>query len=224
MENAFDAYKNELRELDKFESPTFTVGDFNYFWNSTTDQYIATNVAGFDIDQKSLDDLRAIVNLGDALIFTSGTAPLPDKYRHVLGMEVTLKFIEDYDGYKKDDLLVKTVKRMRTNRKGFAKSNAFQRPSYKSVYYQISKENIQILAGTKVEVISGTLDYIETPEKVYLNPDKTSNYSDPVNNTPLQFPDHVNFELVKLCRRIFLENIESQRYQSTLQEEALRQE
>jgi hypothetical protein len=225
MEKALDAYKALLRELDKFESPSFTVGDFNYFFNSAIEEYISNNYSEFDVSQKSLDDISEIVNIGEAISFTNGVASLPEKYRHILYLEVTLKFISDVDGYAIDDTLVVTnPKRMRTNRKGFSLKNAYQEPSYSEVKFQIAKGNLNVLCGSDAEVISGKIDYIENPETVYLNPDKASNYNDPANNTPLQFPANVVLEIVKHCRKMFLENIESQRYQTSLQEQALRQE
>lgn len=224
MTTSLDAYRNVLRELDKHGSPTFTVGDFNYFWNSSTDEYVAINHAKFDVTQKTLDDISEILVLGEDLTFSSGEADLPTKYRHILGMETVLKFLEDLDGNVKDSTRVVYPKRMRTNRKGFARQNAYQDPSYRNPFFQIAKGKLKILNGSGTEVQSGKIDYIEKPEVMYLNPDPASDFNDPSNNTPLQFPSHVNFEIVKHCRKIFLENIESPRYQSSLQEQALRAE
>lgn len=221
---ALDAYRAEKRELDKFESPTFTVGDFNHFWNSTTDEYIALNYATLDVNQKTLDDVQSILILGEPLTMTNGIGDLPVKYRHMLGLEVVLKFTEKIDGIAVDTERTVYPKRMRTNRSGFAKPNAYQKPSYKNPYFQITKGKIHVLNGVGTSVVSAKIDYLEKPEVVYLNPDSSSDYNDPINNTVLQFPDHVNFELIKHCRRIFLENIESPRYQSSLQEQMLRKE
>jgi len=224
MSDALTAYRDTQRELDKFESPTFTVGDFNYFYPSSIDEYITNNYAVFDVTQKSLDDISAIVALGASLTFTNNEASLPDKYRHILYLETELKFLEDVDGYAKDSTLVVKPQRLRTNRKGFVSKNAYQQPSYKQPYFQIAKGVITLLANDKVEFTTGKIDFIEIPENVYLNPDPASDHTNPLNNTPLQFPQHVNFEIVKHCRKIFLENIESPRYQSSLQESTLRQE
>ena len=222
MTTSLDAYKNLLKELDKWESPTFSVGDFNYFFNSTIDQYVALMHAKFDVDQKSLDNLRAIVVYDQSITLTNGSGALPDEYRHMLGMEAVLKFTEELDGNVVDSEITVYPKRLRSNRVGFAKPNAYHKPSYKRPYYQISKGNIQVLNGAGTSVVSGKISYIEKPDVMYLNPDTTVDYNDPANNSLLQFPDHVNYELIKHCRRIFLENIESQRYQSSLNEQALR--
>ncbi len=224
MKNALDAYRNWLRELDKFESPTATVLDFNYWWNSATDEVILEKYSVFDVKQKTLDDLSEILVLDEELTFTNNETELPEKYRHMLGLETELKFLEALDGNAVDATVRVNPKRLRTNQKGFRVDNAYQQPSYKESYFQIAKGKIKILCGDKNEATTGKIDYLETPETVYLNPDKSSDFNDPENNTLLQFPLHVNFEIVKHCRKIFLENIESPRYQSSLQEQALRQE
>ena len=224
MTSALDAYRSLLRELDKFESPTFTVGDFNYFYPSATEEYITNNYAIFDVEQKSLDDISAIVVLGEDLTFTANEVDLPTKYRHMLYLEAVLKFTAAVDEYAIDDTVDVYPQRLRTNRKGFTSKNAYQQQSYKRPYFQIGKGKLKVLCGTNSIATVGKIDYIETPETVYLNPDKSADFQNPLNNTLLQFPAHVNFEIVKHCRKIFLENIESSRYQSSLQEQALRQE
>ena len=224
MTTSLDAHRALLKELDKYESPVFTIGDFNYFYPSSIDEYVALNYATLDVNQKTLDDIRAILVLGEDLSLTNGEADLPEKYRHMLGMEAVLKFTVAMDGIAIDTERTVYPKRMRTNRTGFAKPNAYHKPSYKNPYFQITKDKIQVLNGIGTSVESGKIDYLETPETMYLNPDTTVDYTDPSNNTLLQFPDHVNFEIIKHCRRVFLENIESPRYQSSLQESILRRE
>lgn len=224
MNNALEAYRGLLRELDKWESPTFTVGDFNYFYDSAKDEYIANNYAIFDVKQKSLDDISAIVKLEEPLTFISNEVNVPIKYRHILSLELMLKFVVAVDGYAVNDTIKVYPKRMRTNRKGFSAKNAYQQESYSEPYFQIAKGKLKILCGNEVTVTTGKIDYIEIPDKVYLNPDKSVDFSDPQNNTPLQFPEYVNVEIVKHCALLFLENIQSQRYQTSLNQSVLRKE
>ena len=224
MMDALSAHRNLLRELDKFEAPIFTVKDFNYFFPSSIREYITENYVEFDVVQKDLDDLRAILAIGRPLSFANGIAPLPDEYQHVLSLEVTLKVIKSSRDYEADDTVTVYPKRLKTARKGFVQENAYQQESIEYSHYQIDKDSLYIFAGNNSTILSGKMDYLEVPAVVYLNPDTTVNYNDPANNTILQFPDHVNYEIIKKCRQIFLENIESQRYMSTLQENQLRKQ
>jgi len=224
MTTTLDAYRAFLREIDEHESPSCNVGTFVYTFNSAIEEYTSINYATMDINQKTLDDMRAILVLDESLTFTNGEADLPEKYRHMLGLEAVLKFIVAAKGYTIDSTLTVHPKRLRTNRNGYVSANAYHEPSYKHPFFQISKEKIRVLSGTGVSVTTGKISYLEIPQTMYLNPDKTVDYTDPANNTVLQFPLHVNFEIIKHCRKIFLENVESPRYQSSLQESVLRNE
>jgi len=219
---ALEVYRFLLHELDKHESPTFTVNAFNYFFNASVDEYIAENYVPFDVKQKDLDDLRAILVLNHPLTFATGKADLPEKYRHILHLEVSLKVLKEGKDHNVDDIVTVYPKRMKTNQKGYAQENSYQQPSVNYSYFQIDKDSLYILAGDDAEAQEGKMDYLEIPQTVYLNPDSGSDFNAEENNTTLQFPDTVVREIIKICKRIFLENIESQRYSSTLQEEVIR--
>ncbi len=224
MITTLDAYRAFLREIDKHESPSCNVGTFVYHFNSAIEEYTTNNYATLDVNQKSLDDMRAILVLDDDLTFTNGEADLPEKYRHMLGLEAVLKFINAVKGHVVDSKITVYPKRLRTNRNGYVSVNAYHEPSYKHSFFQILKGKIRVLGGTDTSVTTGKISYLEIPQTMYLNPDTTQDYDDPANNTVLQFPLHVNFEIIKHCRKIFLENTESPRYQSSLQESVLRNE
>jgi len=224
MTTTLDAYRAFLREIDKHESPSCNVGTFVYHFNSSIEEYITINYATMDVNQKTLDDMRAILVLGGDLTFTNGEADLPEEYRHMLGLEAVLKFSVAAKGHAIDSELTVHPKRLRTNRNGYVSANAYHEPSYKHPFFQIAKSKIRVLSGTGVSVTTGKIDYLEIPQTMYLNPNQGVDYNDPANNTVLQFPEHVNFEIIKHCRKIFLENIESPRYQSSLQESVLRNE
>jgi len=222
---ALDTYKNLLRELDKWESATFTVNDFNYFYPSAIQEYLTENYLPFDVRQKDLDDIRAILVLNHPITsFTNGKASIPEGYRHMLHLEVVLKVLANEGDYLKDDIVTVFPKRLKTNQKGFAQENSYQNPSIDYSHFQVDKDSIYILAGSNVEIQSARMDYLEEPALVYLNPDTTVSYDQEENNTTMQFPDYVLFEINKVCKRIFLENFESQRYASSLQEEQLRKQ
>ncbi len=217
---ALDAYRDLKRELDKHESPTFNVKDFNYFFNSGIDNWVAKNYASFPVVQKELDDIRAIIK-SQSIAFSSNEATIPADYRHLLNLRVVVKFLVDAGKYKKDNQITIYPQRLKSGSEGYVKNNAFHRPSYKVPYYYMVGDKLRLDMGTQIEVVSATLDYIKKPATVYLNP-TASDFTPEVDNTTIEFPDHVYYELVKECKRIFLENIESQRYQSTLNEEQMR--
>lgn len=215
---ASDAYSNLLRELDKFESPTFTIGDFNYFYNVAISKYLTDNYGDFDVLQKDLDDIKGLLKYDESLDFVETLALLPDGYRHILNLELKLKFVKDIGDYVIDDIINVFPKRLATNRKGYTADNAYQQPSPYYTTYQLDGTHIHAYIGSEVIIENGKMDYIENPITMFLNPDRTVDYTIEVNNTTLQFPDYVNYEIITACRLIVLENIESQRYQSSLQD------
>lgn len=208
-----------MHDLDKHESPTFTVNAFNYFFPMAIDEFVAETYKSFDLRQKDLDDLRAITVLNHPLTFTNSKCSLPNEYRHLLHLEATLKITKESKDHDVDDIVVVYPKRLKTNQKGYAQENSYQRYSVNSSYFQVDKDSLYILAGDGAEVQSGIMDYLEVPKTVYLNPDSGSDFNAEENNTTIQFPNTVVREIIKVCKRIFLENIESQRYPSTLQGE-----
>jgi hypothetical protein len=219
--DALTAYKNLLRELDKFESPTFTISDFNYFFNNSISKYITDNYGDFDVIQKDLDDIKAILHYNETLTWNLNIASLPDDYRHALGVRLILKFVKETVDNNIGDEITVYPKRLTTNRKGYSRQNAYQNADNDYFTYQIAGNNLIADIGDNVEIVEGSIDYIGTPTPVYLNPDKTVDYTDPGNNTPIQFDDYVTLEIITACRRMILENIESPRYQTTAAETEL---
>lgn len=209
-----DIYRNLLRELDKFESPTFTVKDFNYFYNLAISRYITENYGNFDVIQKDLDDIRALIVFNRTLTIDATDdipkASLPAKYRHCLSVKATLKFTENTLDNNKDDSIVVYPKRLITNRKGYVEKNAYQEPSSDYTMYQIDDKDIHILTDSKVSLSSLSMDFIENPTEIDLADDGSS------GNDASQFSEYVDYEIIKICRMIFLENIESPRYQTSL--------
>ena len=217
---AQDAYVMLLRELDKYESPSFRVSDFQYFFNSGINEYISNHLTDADVLQKDSDDIDSFITWNESLTQDNtdkSKFTLPSLYRHVWSVKVTVKWLVAWGKYKVDDEITIYPKRRRSTREGFQEKNAYHKPDTEYPTYKIEGGFIYILAGDKVEPLTVRLDYIPQPTDIGLTEDL-------VTNDDIPFPDYVLREIVKLTRRIFLENIESGRYSSTLQEEQLRNE
>lgn len=224
---ALDAYRSVLKELDKHESPTFSVDDFNWFWNESIDQYVSKNYGQGDIYQKDLDDISIVVkddvsltqDVGDKTLFSK-----PADYVHMLYLNVTAKALANYRRWMLNDQQDFVISRQRYGRRGYQEDNAYGQPSEDNPQYRVSNEKIKILLGSKFEPVSATLMYICKPSVVYLNPDSGVDFGLEINNSTLQFPDYVCKEIIRWCSRVFLENIESPRYQTVLSERSIRKE
>lgn len=226
---SLDIYKSLLKELDKFESPTFTIGDFNYFSNHALSDYITQNYRDSDVIQKNVDDIRELLKYGEVLTNysnTLNTADLPARYRHVLHVEFTGQFATAKGRYAIGTDYVFYPKRRRSNKKG--RDNAYDIPSMERCFYQITSDNkLLLFKDSDITVSEIRIDYLMnpynavTPENIpiYLNPDKSADYQLEENNALLDLDDRIVYEIIKVIRTKFLENIESRRYQSSLNQQ-----
>lgn len=225
--NALGAYRGVLKELDKHESPTFSVDDFNWFFNESVDQYLTKNYEQGDVFEKELDDISVVIkddisltiDMGDSTLFSK-----PADYRHLLYMNVTAKANANYRRWKKDDQVTFVIRRQRTNRRGYQEDNAYDAPSEDNPQYRVSNEKLKVLIGANFTPLSAKLMYIRAPQVVYLNPDSSVDFNNPVNNTVIEFAEYAAKEIVRWCARVFLENIESNRYKTALNEQQIRKE
>jgi hypothetical protein len=224
---ALDAYRDTLRELDKFESPTFSIGDFNYFYPQAVSRYVDENYKFFDVMQKEVDDLRSFITASSPLTLAGGVTTLPAQYRHILHLKVAMKFKVQIGKYALNQVVEFYPDRMKSGQKGFRFENAFTRPNHKRYYYEIIGDELRLIwNSTYADPNSGVncwVDYIKEPNLIFLNPDKTSNYSLEANNSTLQFNtgstrNSVYFEIIAKCRALFLENIESPRFPAAVQQ------
>ncbi len=221
---ALDAYKDVLRELNKYETPDFDPGDFTYWWNTSTEQYINTNYTEGDVEQKDLDDIRVILSDANTEFTQDPTDKtkfsLPDDYFHLLNAETTAKALSDYRRWKKDAVERFELKRERTNKKGVGVRNSYEKPSENNPKYRITGSNLFVLIGDKFEPTKLYGWYIKKPDTVVLGP-LGSDYGNPTFNTVLQFPDYVCREIVKVTKMNVLEMNMSPRLQSTVSLEQL---
>jgi hypothetical protein len=219
---ALDAYRDILKELDKYESPTFTIRDFNYFFPKAISRYVDANYRRKDIFQKDDDDLGFCIKLNHPLqMNSSGVIALPNDYRHMLSNKVKVKFSKDFARYKKDAIVEFYPERMKSGQKGFRNRNAFGKPNGKRYYFELENKVYNLLFDATVVSLPAEnnlfVDYIKDIPDPYLNPNKASDYNNVANNSLLPFAPqaeirtHVYYEIINHCRELFLENIESQR-------------
>lgn len=231
---AIDAYRDILKELDKYESPTFSVRDFNYFYNKAVSKYIDVNYRQLDVVMKDTQDISAMLALASPItIQTTGTVALPANFRHLLSLKIKVRFKVDIGKYDATQVYEFWPERMKSGQKGFRYRSAYGKPNYRRYYYEISGTNLNVLFDdSKVEFVTNApnawLDYVIQPTDVYLNPDTGADFNQENQNTTLSFNtgasrNYVYFEVINLCRSIFLENIESPRAGIAMQESAMQQ-
>lgn len=231
---ALDAYRDVLKELDKYESPTFSVRDFNYFYPKAVSKYIDVNYRQLDVVMKDTQDISSMITNNHPLTFSvAGLVDVPEDFRHLLALKIKVRFKVNIGKYRAGMSYEFWPERMKSGGKGFRFRSAYGRPNYRRYYYEISDSGLQILFdSTKVEFVitspNAWLDYVNQPAEVYLNPASNADYNDAAQNTTLSFNpgtirNYIYFEVINLCRAMFLENIESPRTGIAIQESAVQQ-
>lgn len=231
---ALDAYRDTLKELDKYESPTFSARNFNYFYNKAVSRYIDVNYRQLDVVLKDTQDIGSMLGLGTPLtLSTGGVVTLPSDYRHLLSLKIQVRFKQDIGKFKTGVSYEFWPERMKSGQKGFRYRSAYGKPNYRRYYYELTDTQLSILFdSSKVEFVTNApnawLDYVKQPTEVYLNPDQGADYNQESQNTTLSFNpgvtrNYVYYEVINICRAIFLENIESPRTGIAMQESAMQQ-
>lgn len=77
-----ELYDNVLSELNKVESPSILLEDFNYFANKGIQQYVNKIYTGYEINQQSTDDLRALKVTSQLEITYNSDIILPTEDRY----------------------------------------------------------------------------------------------------------------------------------------------
>ena len=209
-----EAYQYFLTKIDKQEIPTLELQDFNYWMKEAELEYKKLKYAEFETKQKRTDDLQfAVVESGELNVVNKQVA-LPDDYMFLLLCKV--KLIDSTCNTTK----TKVCKKMTADLKGYAESNYYWRPSAKNPYYQIMGDKVYFLVGDdpNVTVSKAILEYVKNTNSFYINP---NNINDVINPS---FSEYVCIEILNIAVRLYLENIESPRYQSALQEMQLKKD
>jgi hypothetical protein len=231
---ALDAYRDTLKELDKYESPTFSVRNFNYFYNKAVSRYIDVNYRQLDVVLKDTQDIGSMLTLNSPLTLSlTGVVSLPANFRHLLSLKIKVRFKQDIGKFRQGESYEFWPERMKSGQKGFRYRSAYGKPNYRRYYYELTDTQLTILYdSSKVEFVTTSpnawLDYVNQPAEVYLNPDPGADYNQTNQNTTLSFNpgstrNYVYYEIINICRAIFLENIESPRTGIALQESAMQQ-
>jgi hypothetical protein len=233
--NALDAYRDVLRELDKYESPSFTIKDFNYFYNKAISQYIDSNYLRVDLILKDSEDLASFVSLNSELDVPdeNGIVELPGDFRHLLNLKINVEFTSDVARYRAGQFYEFWPERIKSGQKGFRNRSAYGKPNFRRYYYELYSEinesneqkfYIKLLYDPTyidIETVVVSLDYIKQPDAVTIT--SSSVFTDPLQFNAGATRNQVYYQILNVCRSIFLENVESQRTPITMQETATQQ-
>lgn len=208
-------------ELDKtldFEYPYILPEQKDYWLNKAQGRIIKQrmypqnpNQKGFEENQKRIEDLRTLIKESGVLTpATSGTKytiTLPNDYLYLVRHRCNT--IDSTCGAKNvGGLLIKQefVNQML--------KDPFWKPSAEEPLYYFIGNNIVYETQSTYTLSNTVLTYIKQPNKIQLG----SQYTDITEDIECELPIQLHQEILDLTVSMLLENIESQRYQTNLNE------
>ena len=211
------AIRNELDKTQDFQYPDFLPEQIDYWANKAYELWI-DDVAypvhegklPFEYNQKRIDELRELVRTYRGMATKDGTnfvIKLPNDYRHLVRHEC----------YTDKNGKINLVSGIITKHDyiNIQKKNPFWKPvSYEPLYYIIGDDLVYETNGD-FDVTESILSYIKNPIHMKLG----SEYSEPSEDVSWEITStYAIHQIINRAVSMMLENIESPRYQSNLNE------
>ena len=208
----------ELDKTQDFEYPSFQPEQIDYWLNKAQYRFIKQrayptdrNKPGFEENQKRIDDLRPLVRQSSTINpFLTGTtynAFLPDDYLYLVRHRCITS--DDTCGEKSVGGL-----QVREDQINQMLKDPFWTPTAEEPLYYINGDTLIYETKGNYQLISSDVTYIKIPSKITLG----TEYTDPIPDSNTELLPEVHNEILDIAVSMVLENIESQRYQSNLNE------
>lgn len=208
-------------ELDKtldFDYPYILPEQKDYWLNKAQDRFVKQRAFGnnrtgksFEEDEKRIDDLRTIVIRSSALSATTlGTdyiVNLPEDYLYLFRHKCTT------NSSKYGTNIVSGVQTTQDEINIFQQDPFWQPVALEPLYYLIGNTIVYETTGN-FSVVSANITYINIYNRIQYG----TIYISPTTDIQCELPIHTHQEIVDIAIAMMLENIESQRYQSNLNE------
>lgn len=206
--NALEVYERCVIDLDKYDTPTFEIEDFNRYAQRAIYEYINEKYNEFEITQKRTDDLRQFVTFSTIDVFNEDFIVLPDNYLRLLSLEYLISDLPCYE--KKWVIVQKTT----ADKLGYSKNNYYWKPSINNPQYQFIGDNIyfRVGEGNNSKISKVRLEYISKPILYYISPSDLNNYSNP------PYSDEIDMQIIDKIVRIFQSATNANQYQISVAE------
>jgi len=215
-----DFHNNFNIEVDKtldFEYPYMLPEQIDYWLNKAQDRFIKERLypkdpraKGFEETQKRIEDLRTIVKPSGAITpVTSGTnyvTTLPNDYLYLVRHRCTTSStcgVKNVGGIlTKEEFLNQMIK------------DPFWKPTAEEpLYYFIGNTIVYETLGNFL-ITQTNITYVKDPLRLQLG----SQYTTVTSDVGCELPEQSHQEILDIAVSMVLENIESQRYQTNLNE------
>lgn len=204
LTSALNIYKAVLDGIKKESTAVLTPEAFNRLINTyALTEWLVDKAGDSDKDQPIIDALRNLYRHTAPLAVTDGKVELPKDYYRLQSVQFLLDKETEYS----------PVNRMRTDTLSVMKKNPFRKPSDTRLYY-FQEGNYVLSYPLNTKVKKAIMFYLTRPTPIIYDKEKSK------DGNLLQ---EQNKEVVDICVRIFLERVKEERYQTVLNEEAIKQ-
>lgn len=206
--NTLEIYQRCVIDLDKYDTPTFEIEDFNRYAEKAIYEYINEKYKEFEITQKRTDDLRQFVTISTIAVSNQDFVALPEDYLRLLKLEYQITDLPCYD--KRWVVVQKT----NADKLGYSEENYYWKPSLSNPQYQFIKNNIyfRVGEGNNTNISAVRLEYIMKPELYLIDPSDLGTYSNP------SYSDEVDMQIIDKIVRLFQASTNPNQYQIAVAE------
>jgi hypothetical protein len=216
---ALGLYKALTHELDKTNTPSFTITQFNYYANKEQLKLAADLYDLFERTQKLSDDLSIMVKRQP---YTTTTTPpllpgqqmtMPTDYDHLLQANCTYLVNNAFGAYRKNETLFRKAQRITADQQEYVEHpNHYLRATYDRVYRRVAGGQVEILSGihSRLTLQSVNLEYLCRPDEIILYEADVADLTTD-NSQQLSWPPSVTYTLVTYMVKAFMEQMGNQR-------------
>jgi hypothetical protein len=200
--NALDVYRRCVIDLDKYDTPTFEIEDFNRYAEKAIYEYINEKYSEFELKQKRTDDLRQFVTFSVINVVNQDYITLPNDYLRLLKLEYKINYPPCYN-----DIWV-VAQKTTADKLGYSENNYYWKPSINNPQYQLIGDNIYFRVGGNNSYITAIrLEYIAKPILYTIDPSNLNVYSNP------PYSDEVDMQIIDKIVRMFQGATNPEQYQ-----------
>lgn len=220
-------FKIGLDKVDSLSSPNFIPEEIDIFLNNAQEQFISQRAfsnnpkkEGLEETQKRVDDLKNIISNYNTTTFTTTVdnkpngvfVALPSDYRHAIQEEATVSYTDCNSTTQTEQAEIIPINHDEYNR---IIRDPFKKPD-KEIIYRLgfepaASERFEIISGPSTTLTTYVLRYIRNPQQLRYG----TQYQTPTTDLDCELSLHTHREIVALAVKNALEDIESQRWQSS---------
>ena len=208
-------YETLLSELNKVETSSILLEDFNYFLNKAITQYVNKRYNFYDTSQQTNDDLSILVDNKTLIDINSNESSLPTNYLHLLNCICTFKLKKSHKCKKVGDTLIVPAKKLTADAYPEILKDYYNKPSLFNPYFYLKDKIIKIECGNiedLAELEQIDINFLRKPKKVILTEDCLD--LDVDTSEELEFPDYVCNEIINELVSLVMINISDPRIQN----------